>query len=998
MMRVLVVASVATADPWSGFDQNWRFHRGGDLQPQSGDTDGWISRARGDCDLDFCQKDFEDGAWRSLELPHDWSAEDLPSRSEDTEAPVLEVRNGSWRFFPGAGDGSEMKPEHDDSSWAKVTVPHDWRDPPTSYTDENAYAWYRTTVKVTDVQRQAAKVGKLRLALGTVVSADETYINGVRVGSTGSMGKENCRDNLLYRSYNVPFSVVSSENLVVVAVKAYSPGGDQFPGGLFDSEAADARMGMFDPGASVGQKQTGYAVGGEGWYRKTFVAPRVEDGGSVHIRFDGVYMNSDVWLNGKLVGTHPYGYTTFSYDLSATAALLPAPAENTLSVRVRNNGQTSRWYSGSGIYRHVWLGTFPKVHVPLWGLNVYTPNVSYAEKTATAVLNVTVANGGDVSEPVDVRFTVFGPDGHVKFADAVPQVAPAPGDKVFVAMTADLSKVNLWSTDSPALYRAEISLDGGRSVATSTTFGIRHIEYSATSGFKLNGVSTKFQGGCVHHDNGPLGAVSLGRAEERRVEVLKANGYNAIRTSHNPVSDAFLDACDRLGVMVMDEAFDCWEQGKNSEDYHLFFDEWWRRDMEAMVLRDRNHPSIVMWSIGNEIPMRDSTKGHQLSQQLADYVRAMDPAGRPVTAAVPGVGDQSDAFFDPLDVAGYNYSPNKYEGDHERHPERMIVATESFPAQSFKYWDAVWKNDYVLGDFIWTAIDYIGESAIGANGVVPDLQACGGYCPRGWDYHVAFCGDIDLVGHQKPQSIYRNILWNVSALEIAVHPPAEEGKHEVVAQWGWPDQLQSWTFETAGLGTHQTLPLKVDVYSRYESVQLLLNGLPADPSQPEPVSVSYDSQFTATFGVPFVAGELTAVGFVGSKEVARKTLRTASKPYGLKLTVDHSVIAADRDDLAYVTAQVVDEVGIPVPEAAIDVVFDVVGPAELAAVGSGDPQDTGSFHADTRRTYRGRCVAIVRPGSANAPVVGGTVVVKARAAGMLEATVTISVGEKTSVV
>jgi len=272
---------------------------------------------------------------------------------------------------------------------------------------------------------------------------------------------------------------------------------------------------------------------------------------------------------------------------------------------------------------------------------------------------------------------------------------------------------------------------------------------------------------------------------------------------------------------------------------------------------------------------------------------------------------------------------------------------------------------------------------------VPDLESCGGYCPRGWDYHVAFCGDIDLVGHQKPQSIYRNVLWNVSSLEVAVHPPPRAGEHESVAQWGWPDQLQSWTWASPAT-------LQVDVYSRFDAVQLLLNGQPADPSRPSPIKVSYSTQFTASFSVPYSAGELTAVGFVAGAEVSRKTLRTASAAHALVLSADRSTIDADRDDLSYVTVQVVDAAGIPVPDAAVDVTFEVAGPAELAAVGSGDPQDTGSFHAATRRTYRGRAVAIIRPGTANKGLSEGTATLKASAAGLTSASVSIIIGQDAS--
>ena len=992
---------------------------GAEANCDASDTSGWLSRARAStngtsgqqpCDTPYCERSFDDSSWRALELPHDWSSEDLPARAVDADTPVLEARNGSWKFSPG-DNASWAAPGFNDGGWGAVTVPHDWRDAPTSYVDRDAYGWYRRTVAVGAAQLAAAKAGTLQLALGTVALTDEAFVNGVKVGGTGSMGKGGGCGALAYRSYNVPYSVLASAvakngGSAVVAVRVWSQGGapgatadGQAPGGLFDSEAPDERVGMFDPAASPGQKSTGYSVGGEGWYRKDFVAPasacddcKPNGNGAtcseftVQVKFDGVYMNSDVWLNGKLLGSRPYGYVTFAYDLSASGALLPAPATNSLAVRVRNGGRNSRWYSGSGIYRHVWLGTTRNVHVPMWSLQVHTPAVDVAKRSATVALDVQVGSSEETAfqDKAAMVATIYAPDGKTVAATATKSVDVGGGAPTNVSFSFDLAagSVSLWDTSSPALYSATVSVDGGATVDASTTFGIRHLEFTATGGFKLNGVPTKLQGGCVHHDNGPLGAAAIDRADERRVEVLKAAGYNAIRTSHNPVSPAFLDACDRLGMLVMDEAFDCWSGGKNPQDYHLYFDAWWQRDMEAMVLRDRNHPSIIMWSIGNEIPIRNSPLGVTLSKQLADFIRARDASARPVTSAYPGVSNAADAYFAPLDVAGYNYGWDKYAADHARVPDRIIVGTESFPAQSFQNWDLIWNSSYLLGDFIWTAMDYIGESSIGANGRnTPDLQACGGYCPRGWAYHIAYCGDIDLVGHRKPQSIYRNVLWNNTQLEVAVHAPVPAGQHEVIASWGFADERQSWTWDVAAADP----PLSVNVYSQYPHVQLLLNGKPADAAQASPVAVSRATEFKATFSVPYAAGELTAVAFgPDGAAVAKRTLFSAGAPAGIVLRADRAAIAASRDDLSYVTATVVDKDGKPTPSEDTTITFSLDGGAnaEIAAVGSGDPQDSGSFHAASRKTYRGKAVAIVRPGKTNIPATAGSATLTASAPGL----------------
>jgi len=292
-----------------------------------------------------------------------------------------------------------------------------------------------------------------------------------------------------------------------------------------------------------------------------------------------------------------------------------------------------------------------------------------------------------------------------------------------------------------------------------------------------------------------------------------------------------------------------------------------------------------MWSIGNEIPDRTTPTGYALSANLSHWIRSLDPQSgynRAITSAFPGVDNNADPYFAPLDVAGYNYSPQRFDGDHARVPNRVMVTTESFPWQSFKYWDAVWQHTYVIGDFIWTAIDYIGESAIGGNGynAPMDLEACGGYCPQGWPWHISFCGDIDIAGLRKPQAYFRNVLWNVSDLEVAVHAPVPAGNNEVVASWGWPDERQSWTWPTA----NRSEPLSVNVYTRCALAQLLVNGKPV---QAEPTPVSYNSSFTATFSVAYEPGELTAVGMDASgKEVARRVLKTASGPATLSLISD----------------------------------------------------------------------------------------------------------------
>ncbi|NJO68772.1 MAG: hypothetical protein HC830_05365 [Bacteroidetes bacterium] len=328
-------------------------------------------------------------------------------------------------------------------------------------------------------------------------------------------------------------------------------------------------------------------------------------------------------------------------------------------------------------------------------------------------------------------------------------------------------------------------------------FGIRSIHFDAANGFMLNGKKVLLKGGCMHHDNGFLGSATIDRAEERRVELMKAYGFNAIRTSHNPPSRQFLDACDRVGVLVIDEAFDMWERPKNPQDYHRFFKEWWQKDISSMVMRDRNHPSIIMWSIGNEINERADSSGLIITRKLADEVHRLDPT-RPVTAAICSFWDHKNRpwsatapAFALLDVGGYNYMWKAYEEDHLLYPDRIMAGTESLPLEAYENWKQVEKNSWVIGDFVWTAMDYMGETGIGNSRL--DNDPDNGFS-RTWTWFNAYCGDIDLCGFKKPQLYYRDVIWGNSNIEMMVHAPVPEGRKEIVSMWGWPEEWQNWNW------------------------------------------------------------------------------------------------------------------------------------------------------------------------------------------------------------
>jgi beta-galactosidase len=689
-------------------------------------------------------------------------------------------------------------------------------------------------------------------------------------------------------------------------------------------------------------------VGGTGWYRKHFRLQPLGDR-SVYVRFDGVYMDADVWLNGRHLGRRPYGYSSFAFDLTKHASA----GGNVLAVRVRNLGQNSRWYSGSGLYRHVWLTTTGPLRVPLWGVTVTTPEVSAA--TATVIVKVDLANDGAAAKDVRVRVRLAGPDGR-EVGQGEATVALSARGSASATVKADVAQPSLWSPATPALHRAVVSVVTADGVVDEVdqVFGIRKIEIDAEKGLRVNGVPLKMKGACVHHDNGPLGAAAVDRAEERRVEILKAAGYNAIRTAHNPPAPAFLDAADRLGMLVIDEAFDMWERPKNPEDYHRFFRDWWSQDLAAMVRRDRNHPSVVLWSIGNEVNERADPSGLEIARQLIAGVRGEDPT-RPVTNAICAFWDHkgrpwtdTDPAFALLDVGGYNYQWKEYETDHARAPRRVMAGTESTTLEAFDYWSLVERLPYVIGDFVWTGIDYLGESGLGRAFIEGEEP---GDFTAPWPWHIAGSGDIDILGHRKPQSFYREAMWRPGVLQVAVHRPIPEGKKEKVLMWGWPLVESHWTWPG-----QEGKPLRVAVYSSCERVSLELNGKPVGE---KPTTRAERRQ--NEFEVPYAAGALAATCTGAGDPSTRVELVTAGPPAALRLTADRGEIQASRNDLSFVRIEVVDAQGTVVPGARPQVAATVTGPGELAALGSADPVDLAGFRGPSCRPYGGVAQAIVRP-------------------------------------
>ncbi len=709
----------------------------------------------------------------------------------------------------------------------------------------------------------------------------------------------------------------------------------------------------------------GFTTGGTGWYRKTFMLPTVQKNKKIYILFDGVYMNADVWINGAHLGNHPYGYTSFYYDITGK---IKWNEKNTIAVRVKNEGATSRWYSGSGIYRHVWLKSFDAVHIAQWGTYITTPEVN--KSSAKVNIKTKVKNETGSSSAITLVNKILNAKGNEVARTTSKQTIGAGTESEF----SDASIVNspaLWSVETPNLYTAvtEVYTDGKLSDRSKTKFGIRKISFDVKNGFLLNDKSMKLLGACFHNDNGPLGSKSFDRAEIRRVELLKASGYNAIRCSHNPPSPAFLDACDSLGVLVIDEAFDMWTQPKNMEDYHLYFKDWWQKDMESMLLRDRNHPSIIMWSIGNEIPNMDRKEVADTAKILADFVRATDPT-RPVTAAVNNVTQNKDAFFSALDISGYNYAKDNYESDHLRKPERIMFATESYPLTAFDYWMSVIDHPWVIGDFVWTGFDYIGEASIGWRGYEQEKNF--------YPWNLAYCGDIDICGWKRPQSFYRDALWKKDQLSIFVKPPHPSfplnPKKQSWSIWNWEDVIADWNWK----GYEDSL-FEVNVYSSCAEVELFLNGKSFGRKLTD-----RSSKFMAVWNVPYAAGKLKAVGYNGSQKMASSELNTAGEPTQIKLSADRITMKANGQDLSYITVELIDKNGIRNPKAENLIHFSIEGPGTIAGVGNANPISLESYQLPQRKGWQGRCMAIVKSGS-----IPGKIKVKVTSPGLSSAMIVI---------
>ncbi|WP_088104814.1 glycoside hydrolase family 2 TIM barrel-domain containing protein [Halalkalibacter urbisdiaboli] len=745
---------------------------------------------------------------------------------------------------------------------------------------------------------------------------------------------------------------------------------------------------------SPGGQLTGYFGGGVGTYTKILEIPENYKDKKVLVEFDGVYMNATVILNGHVVTRQHYGYTPFHADLTP---YIKIGEKNRLAVIVNNDAQpNSRWYSGSGIYRHVDLLTAQLTHIAPWGICAYTSHI--VNGTAFVNVETTINNetGNDKNLWVDIKI-VKEVDGSEAGKGRVKVHVPA-WEKAVGYVKIAVENAEIWDIDSPNLYRIKAELSDNAAILDkeTTTFGIRTISVDTKNGFMLNGRTVKLKGGCVHHDNGILGAASFKDSEFRRMKIHKDNGFNAIRFSHNPMSRDMLDACDRLGLLVINEAFDVWTMEKNLHDYSQYFEQDWKKDLKAFILRDRNSPSVIMWSTGNEVPERGGlSDGYKWAAKLAAYVRELDPT-RFIINSLPSFfnglddedqkkffqdmmnnarksggggiinldgdfgkqiwGDYTEAFAAPLDVVGYNYLNYHYENALKEYPNRVICSTESKPLEMFEYWKDVERFPHVIGDFVWTSYDYIGEAALGRQDYYNSQEEAQALSRTNhvakFPWRLAAAADIDLCGFERPQLAYRRILWGSKETFIASHNPKNNGKIEVLGRWGWPDCENSWSWPG-----FEGKPVRVDVYSSAEEVELVLNGESLGRK-----AAGEANRLIATFEIVFEPGTLEAISYTNGQKVSSDILVSVGNPVGIRIIPDKKELSADGQSLVHAVIEVVDAENRLVPTAELKATAKVEGAATLAAFGTGKPETTENYTKGQFTSYKGRMLAIVRSG------------------------------------
>lgn len=768
---------------------------------------------------------------------------------------------------------------------------------------------------------------------------------------------------------------------------------------------------------AAAQAAMGYYTGTVGCYTKIFSVPAEWEGERILLYFDGVMLNASVEVNGCDLALHHYGYTPFFVEISPC---LYYGEENRIMVRVNPSMQpNSRWYTGAGIYRSVTLIHTPKLYIAPDGIFLYTKRIDRdgdgCPEAAHICAEVTLGNDTAADRLVNVS---------VRFSEDVcrsTKILVKAGDRATARIPVTVLQPKLWDAENPYLYQVTVEAEelgtfGSRLIPAvdhamrdedTISFGIRTVTADALSGLLVNGQEVILKGGCIHHDNGLLGAVSLYDSEYRKLKLLKDSGFNCVRTAHNPPSAALLAACDRIGMYVFNEAFDAWGIAKQPGDYSQYFRDHWKEDLDAFVRRDRNHPSVLFWSTGNEIPERGGLNdGYRLALELAEHVRKLDQT-RLVSNGLctywSGLDDktvrakaehstQEDAqqeweehsapFAGMLDVVGYNYMDGFYETDGKLYPERVILGTESFPMQIDRVWDKVEKLPFVIGDCTWTCLDYIGEAGIGKSAFLdpdedPDHP---GHSPflSSFPWRLANDADYDINGNLKPQGLYRRIVWGSSQTGLFSYDPAVFDRKEWVSAWGWPAVSPCWNWKG-----QEGKPVKVVVYSAAREVELRLNGRVLERK-----AAGKENRYKAEFDITYEPGTLTAVSFSQGQEISSCTLHTAGAPAALRLTADRQELSADGHGVCYVAVEIVDEEGRTVPDAALSLQAEVTAPEKenaceagwLAGFGSSNPVTTENYTVGKCTAWQGQAMAVLRSGYEP-----GNLVLKVKAEGLPDA-------------
>ena len=688
-----------------------------------------------------------------------------------------------------------------------------------------------------------------------------------------------------------------------------------------------------------GGASNGFFQGGEGTYVKELDIPA--DHRHYILDIDGAYMCTTVSLGNFLLARHPHGYTPFLVDLTKR---IKFGEKNKLTIKTDALQCSTRWYSGAGIYRDVYLYEGGDIRIEPWDLYVNTPKQDLVSVFCTV--------SADRKAEVNVRFDIADADGIT--VASVDKTVCATG-KTVVKADLKIEDAKLWNVERPYLYTVCATVTEADTVLDSDTlrFGIRTISADAKNGLLINGEQVNLRGGCIHHDHGVLGAADYPAACRRKIEKLRDAGFNALRIAHNPPSETLMEMCDEMGIIVMDEAFDCWRLPKGGNfNYYRWFDDWWERDIESMVLRDRRHTSVIAFSIGNEIPeSRGNCDGDEWSKILSDKIRALDPT-RLVTSATFQMtpadvwADNTAGYYSPLDICGYNYLYERYEKDHEQFPNRVIWGSETHALNFYDSWHKVLTLPYVIGDFTWTAYDNLGEAGTGKScwerdGHIDSISLA----PYPW--RSCYQGDFDLCGYRRPQSYFREAVWRGGVTALFTTHPEHYGEGFSGTGWHWYDVNDSWTFDEKYIGK----PVKCEVYTDADEVEWFLNDKSLGKSHPEKAIAYMD--------VRYEPGKLSVVSYKDGVAYGRASLSTVGKAFGISVTPEKRKMTADGRDLCFFDISVTDNRGDRIPDAETRLNCIVDG-GELLGIFSGDPKNEDQYGSDVCHAFYGRAVAVVK--------------------------------------